>query len=216
VVLTPAEVESLVRALEPPFDLMALLLYGSGLRVSECLSLRIKDLDFERLQILVRDGKGRRDRYTVLARTLIPRLQEQIAVVTARYQREVAAGHAVLHLPDALAGKYPNANRSLGWQWLFPASRPTYIPEKRLRVLFHLHETALQRAVAVAARRAGLTKHATGHSLRHSFATRLLEGGTDLRTIQSLLGHQDVRTTMIYTHVVKRGPFGVVSPLDRR
>ncbi|MSP62588.1 MAG: integron integrase [Myxococcales bacterium] len=215
IVLSRSEVRQLLARLESPFSLIAEVLYGSGLRLSESLSLRIKDVDFERHQLMVRRGKGGEDRPALLPNSLRDRLRGQVAAVTRLHERELAVGRGEVNLPDALRQKMPGAARSLGWQYLFPASRCCQDPETGRTVRYHLHDTAVQKEIKQAARAAGLTKRATTHTLRHSFATHLLEAGTDIRTIQTLLGHKDVRTTMIYTHIVDRGPLGVVSPLDR-
>lgn len=214
VVLSRREVQRLFAELTPPWLLMAHLLYGAGLRLMECVTLRVKDLDFSRHQLTVRSGKGAKDRTTLLPSALEGPLQEHLRVRRIEHERELAAGRGAVEVPFALARKYPSSPREFRWQWVFPASR-TYL-EKATREVrrHHIHETALQRAVRAAGLRAKIDKPVSCHTLRHSFATHLLETGTDLRTIQKLLGHQDVRTTMIYTHVLDKGPFGVRSPLD--
>ncbi len=191
------------------------LLYGSGLRLTECLELRVKDLDFSRNQITVRAGKGRRDRVTMLPGVVKAKLAAHLEAVRRLHEEDVRAGFGRVVLPDAVARKYPGAAASWSWQFVFPASRvcrdPRYGPPTR----FHLHESAVQRVVTAAVRRAGLTKRANCHTFRHSFATHLLEAGYDIRTVQELLGHRDVSTTMVYTHVLNRGGLGVRSPADR-
>ena len=195
--------------------LMAALLYGAGLRLLECARLRVKDVDFESHQIVVRSGKGDRDRVTLLPSVVETALEQHLTRVRAQHSRDLVTGAGWVELPHALARKYPNAGREWSWQWVFPATR---IYRDRLtgqQRRHHLHETVLQRAVHRAVREVGLSKPASCHTFRHSFATHLLEDGYDIRTVQELLGHRDVRTTMIYTHVLDRGPAGVRSPVDR-
>lgn len=214
-VLGRREVVALLERLDPPFRLIAELLYGSGLRLMESLALRVKDVDLDRRQLMVRRGKGGRDRPALLPVATRDALRAQIERVAERHRAELAAGRGEVDLPHAHRLKLPGASASLAWQYVFPASRPCTDPATGRLVLHHLHETAVQKAVTAAARAGGIDKRAGCHTLRHSFATHLLESGTDIRTIQTLLGHKDIRTTMIYTHIVDRGPLGVVSPLDR-
>ncbi len=215
VVLTRDEVRALLSHLKGTHHLMAGLLYGSGLRLMECLRLRVKDVDFGQHQIIVCDGKGQKDRAVPLSWSLHEPLQEQLERVQALHQCDLADGFGRVYLPHALAEKYPNANRELGWQWLFPAPRRSIDPRTGVFRRHLLAETALQKMVKGAVLRSGLTKPASCHTLRHSFATHLLEDGHDIRTVQELLGHKDVQTTKIYTHVLQSGPSGVRSPLDR-
>ena len=193
---------------------MASLMYGSGLRLMECLRLRILDLEFTRGEIVVRDGKGGKDRVTMLPRTLAPALDAHLAAARAIHRLDRAAGWGRVELPDALARKYPNAPADWRWQWVFPQRRRWTNPRTGEHGRHHIHESIMQRAMKEAVARAGIVKHASCHTLRHSFATHLLEAGYDTRTIQELLGHKDVRTTMIYTHVLNRGRQGVRSPID--
>ncbi len=202
-------------ALEGVPRLVASMLYGGGLRLLEGCALRVKDLDLERGEVVVRSGKGQKDRRTVLPRSLVEPLTTHVKAVRARYARDVAEGGGYVALPEALRRKLgAGAARSWPWQWVFPAST-RYRDRELGEVRRHpVHESVLQRAVPAAARVAGLTKRVTCHTFRHSFATHLLEGGYDIRTVQELLGHRDVRTTMVYTHVLNRGGLGVRSPLD--
>jgi integron integrase len=214
VVLSRSEVTALLAQLRGPVWLMAALMYGSGLRLMECVELRVKDLHLDRAELTVRDGKAGKDRITMLPSSIRPALMQHLSQVKALHDRDLAAGAGSVALPGALAVKYPNAEREWAWQWVFPATRPYVDGATGARRRHHLHETVVQRAVKAAARAADLTRPATCHSLRHSFATHLLESGYDIRTIQELLGHRDVSTTMIYTHVLNRGGRGVRSPLD--
>lgn len=215
VVLSREEVARLLAALEGPCWLMASLLYGSGMRLLECLRLRVKDVDFARGEIVVRDGKGGKDRRVPLPASLCGELERQRHRALVLHAADLAEGGGKVFLPHALARKYPNADTEPGWQYLFPASRLSTDPRGGRCGRHHVSEEVLQRAVKAARRRAGIVKPATCHTLRHSFATHLLEAGHDIRTVQELLGHKDVATTQIYTHVLGRGASAVASPLDR-
>ncbi|HSI22981.1 MAG TPA: integron integrase [Methylophilaceae bacterium] len=214
VVLTREEVQKVLSQLEGQHRLAAGLLYGAGLRILECLRLRVKDVDFARKEILVRDGKGFKDRVTMLPQSLIPALQQHLERVKALHEQDLQAGYGAVFLPNALDRKYPNAAREWGWQYVFPSANLSTDPRSGEVRRHHVQDQAVQRAVKQAVRNAGLVKPATPHTFRHSFATHLLEGGYDIRTVQELLGHSDVSTTMIYTHVLNKGGRGVASPLD--
>jgi integron integrase len=215
-VLTRAEAWRVIDAMSGTHRLMATLLYGTGLRLMECVRLRVKDLDFAQHQIIVRSGKGNRDRLTVLPDSLCQPLQKQLQKVKMIHNHDLARGHGDVYLPFALARKYPNANREWLWQYLFPSQKLSVDPRTGLIRRHHIHESGLQKAVKQAARLAKINKRVSSHTFRHSFATHLLEDGYDIRTIQELLGHKSVETTMIYTHVLNRGGLAVRSPADRR
>jgi integron integrase len=213
-VCTREEVRAVIGEMTGTARLVALLLYGGGLRLMEGLRLRVHDLDFTREILTIRGGKGDRDRVTVLPRRIVAELKAHLLEVQAQHQRDIADGHGCVELPGALDRKIPSAPRAWGWQWVFPATR-LYVDQATGEMRrHHLHETVVQRAVSDAARRARITRRVTCHTFRHSFATHLLEAGYDIRTIQELLGHRDVRTTMIYTHVLNRGGRTVNSPAD--
>ena len=214
VVLSKDEVGRLLAALEGTYRLMGQVLYGTGLRLLELLRLRIQDLDFERNQIVVRGGKGDKDRVTVLPEALRAGLLEHLKRVRLLWEEDVREGFGEVYLPEALARKYPKAAREWGWQWVFPSRSRSRDPRSGKIRRHHVQETGLQRAVKVGLRLSRITKAASCHTLRHSFATHLLEAGYDIRTVQTLLGHKDVATTMIYTHVMQKPGLGVKSPLD--
>ncbi len=213
VVFSKQEVSKIFEYLEGTPKLAVSLLYGSGLRLMECLQLRIKDVDFDYKQITVRDGKGEKDRNTVLPISIMPQLKQHLNEVYLQHKKDLLKGKGETILPYALKRKYPNAGKEFGWQYVFPADK--FIKEKESGIVFrwHIHESTIQRAVKEAIQKAGVNKPGSPHTFRHSFATHLLENGSDIRTIQELLGHQSVKTTMIYTHVLNRG-LGVKSPLD--
>ena len=214
VVLTRDEVKAVLGELDGDKRLMASLMYGAGLRLMECLRLRVLDLELTRGEIVVRDGKGGKDRVTMLPNSLTQALGAQLRSTRAVHERDLADGWGRVALPDALARKYPNAPADWHWQWVFPQQRRWKNLQTGEQGRHHVHESIIQRAMKEAVGSAGILKHASCHTLRHSFATHLLEAGYDIRTIQELLGHKDVRTTMVYTHVLNRGGQGVRSPID--
>jgi len=213
-VLTREEVRQVIAQLSGVYQLQARLLYGSGLRLLECLRLRVKDIDFQRRAITVRDTKGNEDRITMLPDSVIEPLKEHLQRVKRLHEEDLAKGYGSVYLPDALDRKYPNASREWIWQYVFPSDRLSTDPRSGVVRRHHLDESGLQKAVRAAARAAGINKRVTCHTFRHCFATHLLENGYDIRTVQELLGHKNVKTTMIYTHVLQRGGLAVRSPLD--
>ena len=214
VVLTVQETQRLLERVEGTSGLIARLLYGSGMRVMEAVRLRVKDVDFQRRELIVREGKGNKDRVTMLPQSLIEPLQQHLVRVKSLHERDLETGFGDVYLPFALSRKYPVAGREWHWQYVFPAAKRSIDPRSNVERRHHVSDQAVQRAVRQAARDADLNKPVTPHTLRHSFATHLLQSGYDIRTVQELLGHKDVQTTMIYTHVLNRGGRGVVSPLD--
>lgn len=214
-VLTPEEVQTVINLLQGHNLLIAQLLYGSGLRISECTRLRVKDLDFERRQITIRDAKGAKDRYTILPDTVVLPLQIHLQRVKRIHEEDLNQGYGAVYLPHALERKYPLANKEWIWQYVFPCTSLSHDPRSGVIRRHHVSPSTIQKAVKKAVKLSGIPKHITPHTLRHSFATHLLENGYDIRTVQELLGHKDVKTTMIYTHVLNRGGLAVRSPLDQ-
>jgi integron integrase len=214
VVFTQTEVKAVLARLEGVNHLVAALLYGSGLRLMDALRLRVKDIDFERNEIVIREGKGEKDRVTMLPAAIAQPLREHLSRVAIQHQDDLRNGYGEVYLPYALDKKYPNAATEWKWKYVFPAPSISQDPRSGKRRRHHLSDDAVQKAVKDAIKRSGITKHGSCHTFRHSFATHLLESGYDIRTVQELLGHKDVRTTMIYTHVLNRGGRGVRSPLD--
>lgn len=214
VVFSRVEVKSIIKHIYGDKWIMANLLYGAGLRLSECLRLRVKDIDFVNNCIIVRDGKGEKDRVTVLPEIVKAPLKEHLLKREKLHQIDLKKGLGAVYLPYALARKYPNAEKELSWQYVFPASKYSVDPRSGIMRRHHVHEKSLQRAVKEAIRNAGIHKNGSCHTLRHSFATHLLESGCDIRTIQELLGHKSIKTTMVYTHVLNRTRYGIRSPAD--
>ena len=213
-VLTHAEAMQIIGRMRGASRLMAKIMYGSGLRVMECMRLRVKDLDFDNRQIVVRGGKGDNDRLTILPESIIPELKQMLQDVKALHEKDLAEGYGETILPNALDVKYRAASQEWAWQFIFPASQRSRDPLTGVIRRHHLDETVPQKAIREAAKSAGIEKQVTPHTFRHSFATHLLQNGYDIRTVQELLGHKDVKTTMIYTHVLQRGGLAVKSPLD--
>jgi integron integrase len=214
VVMTREEVAAVLSLMDGTAQLVAKLLYGSGLRIMEAVWLRVKDIDYQMKQLTVRSGKGDKDRFTTFPATLTPLLQNHLAGVKTLHQQDSVQGHGEVYLPHALARKSPNTAKAWGWQYVFPARDISVDPRSGVTRRHHVDPSVINKAIKVAVRRAGLTKHISAHTFRHSFATHLLQRGTDIRTIQQLLGHNDVATTMIYTHILQQGGQGVPSPLD--
>jgi len=214
IVLSRSEVSIILQCLQGRYWLMANVLYGSGLRLTECLRLRVQDIDFEYLQLVIRDGKGGKDRRTILPETLVPHIEHQLEYVRGVFERDIEDGANGVSLPDAIDRKYKNASNEWRWQYLFPSSKYAYIKHNEGMRRHHAHSSGLARVLKQAVIESGVQKRATSHTFRHSFATHLLEGGYDIRTVQELLGHSSVQTTQIYTHVMKRGGFAVRSPLE--
>lgn len=214
VVFTAKEANAVLDELSGVTRLIAILLYGSGLRLNECLRLRVKDINFEYKQITVRSGKGNKDRVTILAEKIIPELREQICYVKTLHEQDLKNGIVSVYLPYALERKYPNAGKEPGWKYVFPAPKISMDPRSGICRRHHIHDSYIQKVVKKAIISAGISKQAGCHTFRHSFATRLLENGYDIRTIQELMGHRSLQTTMIYTHVINKGGLGVKSPVD--
>lgn len=215
VVLSKEEVNEVLSTMEGVPALVTKLLYASGLRITEAVRLRVQDIDFDYKQITVRDGKGKKDRVTPLAQKLVPLLKDQLQRVQTLHQQDLNAGYGSVYLPYALARKYPNSEYELGWQYLFPSSNLSIDPRSAQTRRHHLDQSTVNKAIKRAVKQCGITKRVSAHTFRHSFATHLLQTGTDIRTLQALLGHANLQTTMIYTHVLKQGGKGVVSPFDQ-
>jgi len=214
VVFTRNEIERILNELSGSYKLMAMILYGAGLRLTECLDLRIKDVDFENRTITVRGGKGEKDRVTILPEAVVEPLARQIEMVVKIHRKDIVNGYDSVYLPYALERKYPNAGKQIGWHYLFPAQNLSADPRTGVVRRYHIHDSALQRAVKTAIQRAGIHKSGGCHTFRHSFATHLLEDGVNIRTVQELLGHTSVETTMVYTHVMSKKGIGIKSPID--
>lgn len=214
VVFSPDEAKAVLANLDGLHHLMASLMYGGGLRLMEAVRLRVKDVDFHYRQLTIRDGKGGKDRATVMPQSIAEALKAQIETVRLQHERDLEAGATWIHMPGALADKYPNAGKELAWQYVFPSQKRSTDPRSGNVGRHHVGEKSVQYHVKRAVKSAGIAKHASCHTFRHSFATHLLERGSDIRTVQELLGHADVKTTMIYTHVLERGANAVTSPLD--
>ena len=214
IVFSKSEVKRIFEHIDEDYRLIIYLLYGSGLRLMECLRLRVKDVDFDYQQLIIRDTKGLEDRITVLPQSAEPRLRLQIEKVKLLHQEDLSQGYGAAYLPYALKQKYPHADRELAWQYVFPAQKRSINPQTGTIHRHHILEDSVQKAMKQAIQRAGISKNGSCHTLRHSFATHLLEDGYDIRTVQELLGHKDVKTTMIYTHVLQKGARAIKSPLD--